>query len=73
MKNACKSKVRKREQADCIVNIVHNPPCKLHEVVLFTGGICPFTGEASCDDCISCEFDADCINYLINADRFGLS
>jgi len=73
MKSACKNNVRKRENEACRANVVHNPPCNLQEIVLFTGGLCPLTGETSCEECISCEFDADCIRYLVTTERFGLA
>ncbi len=49
------------------------PPCEIVDLVKFVNGICPFSGYEDCRDCISNEFDAECIWRLCNLDRFGLA
>lgn len=49
------------------------PPCEITDIVKFVNGVCPFSGHSDCRDCISNEFDAECIWLLLNSDKFGLS
>jgi len=49
------------------------PPCEIVDLVKFVDGVCPFSGHEDCRDCISNEFDAECIWQLCNSDRFGLA
>lgn len=49
------------------------PPCEIVDLVKFIDGVCPFSGHSDCRDCISNEFDATCMWYLCNSDKFGLA
>jgi hypothetical protein len=53
--------------------LAFKPPCEIVDLVKFEQGVCPFSGHKDCRDCISNEFDAECIWYLCNAEKFGLA
>jgi len=69
--------LRDRSQAyvypDRIGEMAFAPPCEIVDLVKFVDGACPFSGHADCRDCISNEFDAECVWRLCNSDRFGLA
>ncbi len=54
-----------------VVNVVKNPPCEIATFVRFIDNVCPFSKERDCSRCISNEFDAECVNYLRSATKFG--
>ena len=45
-------------------NVVYNPPCKLAKSVKFDP-VCPYSGEASCKECISDEVQAAYLTMLL--------
>jgi hypothetical protein len=47
------------------------PPCEISLVIRFVEGKCPYSGETDCRDCISNEFDAECVRFLCDTDSFG--
>jgi hypothetical protein len=52
---------------DCMKRVgdqVLLPPCRLSDVVVFVDGKCPYSGESDCRDCISNEFELECVNTL---------
>lgn len=58
---------------DEYIGAAFEPPCGITNVVRFVNGVCPFSGHKDCHDCITNEFDAECMWVLINANKFGLA
>lgn len=62
---------QRNENTVVMYSVVKDPPCGLSAYVQFVSNLCPFSGEASCTECVSTEFDETCIRCLIGAKRFG--
>ena len=54
-----------------VYGIRRDPPCALSEYVQFISNACPYSGEESCEDCISNKFDAECVEWLKSSKKFG--
>jgi hypothetical protein len=59
--------------ADIILGVPFEPPCEISDFVIFVNGACPFSGHEDCSECISSEFDAECMWYLLHSNKFGLA
>lgn len=46
------------------------PPCHLKDVVHFKDGVCPYSNEKDCRDCIPNRFAEECVNMLRCSEKF---
>lgn len=67
--NLEKTKKRSKKRT----KIVYDPPCGLVSFVEFTGGKCPYSGCKKCGECITNDFDQQCVEILKYSDKFGLA